>query len=513
PVKPAELTREHGEPSLFGIRRAWHDSVASGLTPSGLANILTNAAQGNGYDFLTLCEEMEERDLHYGGVLNVRKLAVSGLPAVVESATDDAADVALADEIRELVRAPEFGDLVADSLDALGKGFAATEIIWDRSAKQWWPSRYEHRDPRFFTWDQATGRELRLLDEADPVWGVPLAPFKWVRHFPRLRTGLPVRGGIARVVAWAHMFKSYSIKDWMAFAEVFGMPLRVGKYGSEAGPSDIAILKTAVANLGMDAACVIPESMKIEFEEAANSRGGETLFQTLADWLDNQVTKYILGQTGTTSGTPGKLGNEESQNEVRHDIRDNDLGQLCRTINRDLVRPYIDLNHGPQDNYPRIILQPPKTEDLDRLSLALNRLVPMGLKVEQSEIRDRFGLSDPAKDAEILVPLQMGNPPPDQGQAPNRVARALNRSGAKFTPDQQALEDFGDLLLELGAKVLAGNEEKILEAVQDAETWDEAMAAVVDLYPEMDMEGLRDLTERAAMNANLFGRATAREEE
>ena len=44
--------------------------------------------------------------------------------------------------------------------------------------------------------------------------------------------------------------------------------------------------------------------------------------------------------------------------EVRGDILRSDARQLADTLNRDLVRPFIDLNHGPRerDKYPRLLL-------------------------------------------------------------------------------------------------------------------------------------------------------------
>jgi len=33
-----------------------------------------------------------------------------------------------------------------------------------------------------------------------------------------------------RVCAWMYLFKNYAVKDWIGFPEVYGMPLRVGKY-------------------------------------------------------------------------------------------------------------------------------------------------------------------------------------------------------------------------------------------------------------------------------------------
>ncbi len=537
PVKTGDLTKEFAAPTLTGVRTIWDDTVASGLTPQRLAALLTAAAQGDHYEYLTLAEEMEERDLHYQCELSKRKLAVSRLPAVVEAYSDNDHDQRLADAVRDLVRRPGFRGLLKDLLDGLGKGYAVCELDWDRRGATWYPQRFVWRDPHFFQFDQVTRSELRLRDEADLVNGLPLAPYKFIVHIPKLKSGIPLRGGFARLAAWAFMVKGYTTKDWLAFAEVFGMPLRMGKYGSGASETDINILKMAVANLGSDAAAVFPESMQVELVEAASKAGSAEFFKLLAGYFDDQISKGILGQTASSSGTPGKLGNEVLQAEVRDDIRDDDAEQLAETLNRDLVRPFIDLNFGPQENYPELKLFRAEKDDIDTLTTALKELVPLGLRVEQSVVRDKIGLPDPDPDArpEDLLGALQPDPAPESAamnrqqahidiqesgfsgdqhereMLADRIAAslvAINRQAQpKFTPEQQALEDFADLVVEQSGETLTGNEALIIEAVQAADSYDDALARLLELYPQLQIDDLQDLLERALVNAELFGRS------
>ncbi len=418
PIRKAELKKELAAPSLTGVRQVWHNGIASHLTPDRLGMILRAAENNDGHDYLTLAEEMEEREPHYASVLGTRKRAVSGLDVVVESATDEPADVRLADAVRDLVRDAVFGDLVEDLLDALGKGYSVSEIMWNTRGGQWWPREYVWRDPRFFRFDQATGRELRLIDQNNVANGVALAPYKFIVHRPRLKAGIPLRGGLARLVAVSYMAKSYTLTDWLAFAEVFGMPLRLGRYNDAAKPEEVDILRAAVANLGSDAAAILPEGMKIEFQEIANTQGGADLFKGLAEWIDKQTSKAVLGQTMTTDD-----GSSQAQatvhNDVREDIQRADARHLGVSLNRDLVKPFIDLNYGVQRRYPTIRINVPEPEDLKQLVDALERLVPLGLKVETSVVSDKLGLPDPAKGADILMPEQ---------QVLTSVESASNRS-------------------------------------------------------------------------------------
>lgn len=79
PIRQGELSRELAAPTLAGVRTIWTGSVAAGLTPERLARVLRSAVEGDAHDYLTLAEELEERDGHYASVLGTRKHAVSGL--------------------------------------------------------------------------------------------------------------------------------------------------------------------------------------------------------------------------------------------------------------------------------------------------------------------------------------------------------------------------------------------------------------------------------------------------
>lgn len=408
PIQLATLTEEISAPGPVGVRQVWHGSVADNLTPQRLAQILGSAARGNAADYLTLAEEMEERDMHYASVLGTRKLTLVGLDVRVDAATDAADDVRRADAVRALVDMPEFGEMVAHQVDALGKSYAATEIVWDRSGREWMPT-FAERDQRFFRWDRATGRDLRLLDEADPENGIALPPYKFIVHTPKIRSGLPIRGGLARLAAPAYMCKAWSWRDWMAFADIYGLPMRVGTYGPGTSKDDIAKLMAAVANLGSDAAAVMPESTKITFEQAPNVTGAGDFFEKLTAFWDKQVSKGVLGQT-MTADDGASLSQAQVHQLVRLDIMTADARALSNTLNRMLVRPFIDLNFGP-GSYPRLTVVVPKPENIAALVDALAKLVPLGLEVEQSVIRDKLGLPDPDKGATLLTAPAAATPP------------------------------------------------------------------------------------------------------
>lgn len=423
PIELDILQQEIAAPSIAGIRQVWHAPVASHLTPQRLSNILLAATQGDANPYLTLAEEMEERDMHYASVLGTRKLALVGLEVRVEAASDDREDVRRADAVRALTTSAEFGELTAHLVDALGKGYAVSEMVWDRSGREWAPEFLE-RDARFFRFDRETGRQLRLLDAQDPANGIALAPYKFVVHQPRIRSGLPIRGGLARLAAPSYMCKAWTWRDWMSFADIYGLPMRVGSYGPNASKDDIAKLMAAVANLGSDAAAVMPDSVKIAFEQAANVAGAGTFFDKLASFWDKQISKGVLGQT-MTADDGASLSQAQVHQLVRLDIMTADSKALSNTLQRHVVRPFVDLNFGPGPaGYPKVTVVVPKPENTSALVDALQKLVPLGLTVEQSVVRDKLGIPDPESGAKVLQSATEMPPSSEAGAPESQPAAA-----------------------------------------------------------------------------------------
>ncbi|MBQ9406951.1 MAG: DUF935 domain-containing protein [Desulfovibrio sp.] len=407
PIETELLTEELAGPTVTGVRTPIAGHPSHGLTPEYLAGLMLEAEQGNEQAYLELAEEMEEKDLHYRAVLSTRRLQVSGLEITVDAASDNKDDVKAADLVRECIAA--IRPALFDILDAVGKGFSVCEIFWNTEGRQWMPERLAWRDPRWFGFEPTTGEGPLLRDETGLL--TPLAPAKFVTHVCRSKSGLPIRGGLARAAAWAWLFKNFDLKSWVLFCEIYGHPLRVGKYGPSATESDKKTLLRAVRNISSDHAAIVPDSMVLEFIDA-KAQGNVQVFRQLAEYLDMQISKLVLGQTGTTD-TGSRVGTADAHERVRADIERSDADQLAATLNRDVVRPLILLNFGEGRALPTLKMFRPEKKDLDGMTNHLSRLVPLGLRVGMSEVRDRLGFPDPGENEECLG-APVATPEPEQ---------------------------------------------------------------------------------------------------
>lgn len=428
PIVVRTLSQEVATPTIAGIRRTHEERVATGMTPERLGTILRDAAEGNARSYLTLAEEMEERYLHYASQLQTRRLAIESIDITIES---DGVPTKIVDAVNELIEDDGFAEARAHLPDGISKGFAAVEMMWEYERGSLRPVQYVDRDSRFFQFDRLTLRTLRLAVDGS-LEGEALPEAKFLRHMPHPRSGLPLRRGMARPAAWAYLIQQFTLQDWAAFSEVYGMPLRVGKYNASASGSDKRTLLKAVASIANDAAAIIPAGMDIEFHEV-NGANGAAVFGGLLDYIDKQISKLVVGQT-MTSDNGSSLGQAKIHNEVRLDILRADGRQLAATLNRDLIRPFVDLNFGPQDKYPLLQLPVPDPEDVKALSDSLGVLVPLGFRVKQSEIREKLGLSDPADGDEVLAHNQ---PVTDPATAPPAKTDTKPKADLKPAPETE----------------------------------------------------------------------------
>lgn len=532
PVRRAELKQEVAAPTYGGVRSPITGYPADGLNPLRLASILRAADQGDPVQYLELAETIEERDLHYLGVLGTRKRSVSQIEMTVKPGDDSAEQERMATMIRDWLQRDELQSELFNILDAIGKGFSFTEIIWETSTGDWNPKRLEYRDPRWFRFDRVGLTRPMMLDEGGREKELP--GYQFIYNQMQAKSGLPLRSGLARAVLWGWMFKAYTQRDWAIFTQTYGQPLRVGKYGAGASEKDRDTLFRAVANIAGDCAAIIPESMMIEFVETGNLGASTDHYEKRSDWLDKQVSKAVLGQTATTDAETGGLGSGKEHREVQEDIERADCKELSAVLNRDLVQPWINLQYGEQETYPQIVIARPEMEDLAAFSSAVAPLIDRGLRVSTGEVLGKFGLKAPEDGEEILRPAAKSAPQtPDgagegdgddaesavkhpfdtlaansRGSAALAAKRASRGNSAPLDPTEQIT----DRLAQEAApamEAMLGQVEAMLSAATDLAEFREML---ITGFPDLDETQIAQVMTQAFAASFAAGRVAVEEE-
>ena len=524
---------ETREIAVTTIRDRWSSYPSQGLTPQRLADIFKEADGGDVYRQAELFEEMEEKDTHLFSELQTRKNAVLGLDYDLTAWSESAEDKKIRDFVSDCIfNLDSFDDALLDLLDAIGKGYSLCEILWTIDGGKavigglpWiHPKKAVFYDRGGDMW--AKSFEVpRVVTETEPVYGEVMPPFKLVYHRYKARSGYDTRAGVLRVCAWMYLFKNYSLKDWVAFSEVFGMPLRLGKYDSGASKEDKDALVSAIQSLGSDAAGIISKSTEIEFVQAMKNAGTENIYEALSNFCDRQMSKAILGQTATTEGTPGKLGNEDAQDRVRRDLTKADCQAIEKAVRFQIVRPLVGYNFGWDKPLPwfKLMFEPP--EDLETLSTVYKNLREMGQPMSAEHVSDRFKIPLP-KSGE--TPLGDVRPEPPGKKAPLAAKNKpvlSERPGTRVIiakTGEDALEgeiDDADLISirladEAGVITDAHFMHQIRRLIDNPNVRDLAdlRDRIIDLWGEMDPEDLGVLIARAMAVAEMAGMSEVKDE-
>lgn len=400
PVKTQIATVSRG-----GSRSTFRQYPDDGLTPQKLTAILKNADLGYISDQMELFEAMERKDGHLFSILQTRKTAVSGLPWSIIPASDEKKDIKIADFVRDVFESlRNFEDNLFELSDSIAKSFSALEIMWRASRKETIFTDLLPVEQRFFAFDLDTGQELRLLTDEHPTEGEPLIPFKFITPIIKAKSGVPSMSGLSRILTWLYIFKNYNTKHWATFAELYGMPIRVGKYESGTVDADLDILEQALQDLSQDSSAMIPETMKIEFIEA-NQSGSVNHYDSFKNFLNTEMSKAVLGQTLTSDGSDGGSGSfalGQIHNDIRLSLVTSDAKKLSNAITDQLIVPLVWYNFGPVKKYPRFNLAPKASKDLTQLATNVQTLQAAGLKIPAAHVYEEFGIPKPKASEEVL---------------------------------------------------------------------------------------------------------------
>lgn len=486
---------------MASLHQVFADHPARGLTPQRLHSILTRAEQGDLVAQSDLFEDMEERDTQIFSDMSKRKRGLLTVDWRIDPPPNaGAAEKALAQYAHEQIEAiADIEDLVLDALTAIGHGFSCLEMTWGYIERTLLPQAIELRPQSWFTVDQATRTQIRLRGTS--MDGDPLRASGWIVHQHKSRSGYIARSGLFRVLVWPYLFRNYSARDMAEFLEIYGLPLRLGKYPANATQDERRTLLNAVVNIGHAAAGIIPEGMMIEFTEAA--KGSQEPFMAMIEWCERSVSKAILGQNvNHDSSQKGSLGGAVVDAEVRKDLLKSDARQLQGTLTRDLIYPILAMNKGLADirRCPRMVFDFGEEEDLSVFADSLPKLVSAGMQIPEKWAHKKLSIPEPVQGEKVLT---VGNP-----AAPASIPPA--KAALKYTPVADVLPSdtnhLADAVENAGGPALKDMLDHIRGLVEQAGSLEALRDLLLDAYGDLDSSKLADVMATGIGIANLTGR-------
>jgi phage gp29-like protein len=131
------------------------------------------------------------------------------------------------------------------------------------------------------------------------------------------------------------IFKKGNFSDWAQYAELFGMPQRVGKYDINDVDSKIA-MERSLEDAGSASWISVPKDTDITVNEGKGAGDGGKLYHGLKDACNEEITILFLGQTMTTDDGASKAQGQVHL-AVEESLHKKDRRRARRILNQYLV--------------------------------------------------------------------------------------------------------------------------------------------------------------------------------
>lgn len=502
-------------PMTVGIRGALDMTATGGWTPSKLAATVTAALQSLDTGALfSLFREMERKDANYRSVKETRVNQVCQLPDVLTPVSKRLRDRKVSEWLEQFIQQDAFQDAKAALMEAVFDGAAMGENIWGTNADGVVLDDFQPIEGRHLVFSKADGRTIFLAPTTHGGQPVPVGAPKVAIMYAK-KGGVAIGGGLGLVALWAFVLKWLAKRDWASLSAVYGKPSKIGKYKPGSDPREIAKLRSALAQLGSDAAALIPDTMVISFEQAATVTGSAEVYERFIRYLDEQVAKLILGASLTTgtsntgSGGSQALGNVH--NELRYDIMRADAKLLARALRLYILKPAVEMQFGEGTPVPLYELQVEEPEDLEALATVAEKGQKMGLPLSKKALAKRLGLplADENDPEDLLVPIAApaaespdadpASDEEDEGTPPQRTAAnsACPVHGAKSFAKTGAVRDGIDDLVDESLSdgdwetVSLAIDEAIQEVASQSTGFDDLRVKLAAFVESGDVQDLR----------------------
>lgn len=345
----------------------------SGLTSKNIKIYIEAARMGLNFYKGLLFEEIRKRDLHIGGVCQSRKRAVVGKKYNIICEWEEGKEMA-----EKILGGLDFIRFASNILEAELQGVSLFEIDYGVVEGKVLPVKQRRIPNYLYLYDdiedeyklldvtQNDGYNLRMIASMASTGfedRVNLLRLKMVDVSPDKILEVEsidsdnangFRNGCIDAILWGYFLKNYGLKDYSVYLELFGNPMRVGKY-DEIGVNDKLMreFRNAIKEMGNLAYAVIPKSFEIEFPGDSNKASTTNLFDKYLQYIDDAISVRVLGQTLTTKiGEKGSYSAAQVHKTVKEEVEQSDMKLVEMTIN-ELIARVMKMNYSKVPEMPR----------------------------------------------------------------------------------------------------------------------------------------------------------------
>lgn len=402
----------------------WRNTMAFGGMRSPTA--IWQEMVRNGGLAIPFYRELEEKDTDVANALDTLRQSVLKREHRVTPADQSSLAIDIAQFIEaQLNGLPDFHQVLANLMDGPGYGFSIGEMVFDTSNGQ--ANLLDVLDcPQelFLFGDRYQPQigPLQFLDQPQASSGTLVPEQKFVVCTYRMRARDRMGRPLLRAIFWSSWFKRNMQRLWMRYAEK-GPGTAAVRYQDGASEAEKQLAANLAQQLIEQVAVGIPEDFNIEVELLKGARPiAYEVYEHFYEVMQLDIVRRILGETLTSFGAEKGRGAQALGNVHSESLDDKSVELakwLAGCINRQIVRPLVWWNYGPNAPMPTWSLDVDEEKDLTELANLHKTLQAMGVPFPVSFLQQTYDIPVPEGDEPIAKPTQGSATAPDAPVGPN----------------------------------------------------------------------------------------------
>ena len=231
---------------------------------------------------------------------------------------------------------------------------------------------------------------LRILTISKPYEGEVAPDQKIVYHkYYSVYINNPYGLGVGSQLIDLITFKNRCLELWLAIAETYSTPIKIGKVPDSAEPQEIDDFFKHLKNMTQNATYVLPPDFDLSVVDVSAS-GVESLIKTLIDYIDERISSLILGEHVT--------GREIANGAQARDIVASQIARrkamslangLAATLNDTTIKWLSNMNY-PEAEPP--VLSFEFEDDLAAKADLLFKVKSLGVEFDEDWLAKEFGV-------------------------------------------------------------------------------------------------------------------------
>lgn len=359
-------------------------------------------------------------------------------------------------------------DIVSQILETYLYGLNVFEINYKEKDGLVYP-RLVQRDFRQFKFNDA-GEFVFVAGGSEQK----IPPFKVVYALNRANFRKTYGDGLIKKLYFPVKMKNASLKFWFRFLERFGSPWAVAKTSFD--PDELA--NEVQAMLSGDSAVIDTEEELTLIQPSTNVD-----FTKLPNYLDNQISKAILGANLTSDIREGSYAAAKTHNEIREDLAAND-GKILEFVLNKTIGFFKEINAYKGEIEAKIY-----DED-----------APNAERASRDKTLFDMGFVPTAKYISKIYNIEL-----DEKAIKERLSSDLKANKRVLKNANKPIDRFEKASSEL--KIDDGEIEAALsELIAQSETYEQAFDRLYELY-DLSFDELEKYMFRAIANAEMIGYA------